>query len=123
MGRGMKPMIDKVLADLPKVDISQQQYPGIRIAVVGRPNVGKSTLINRILGEDRVVVCDRPGTTRDSVAIPFERRGQDYTLIDTAGVRRRARVDNAIEKFSVIKTCNLWSWPKLSLWSLMLTKM
>ena len=104
MGRGMKPMIDKVLADLPKVDISQQQYPGIRIAVVGRPNVGKSTLINRILGEDRVVVCDRPGTTRDSVAIPFERRGQDYTLIDTAGVRRRARVDNAIEKFSVIKT-------------------
>ncbi len=73
------------------------------IAVIGRPNVGKSTLVNRLLGEERVVVYDQPGTTRDSVAIPFERDGQDYVLIDTAGIRRRARVHEAIEKFSVIK--------------------
>ncbi len=76
----------------------------IRLAIVGRPNVGKSTLVNRILGEERVLAFDLPGTTRDAVAIPFERDGQTYTLIDTAGVRRRSRVDEAIEKFSVIKT-------------------
>ena len=75
----------------------------IGIAVIGRPNVGKSTLVNRLLGEERVVVYDQPGTTRDSVAIPFERDGQDYVLVDTAGIRRRARVHEAIEKFSVIK--------------------
>lgn len=76
----------------------------IRIAFVGRPNVGKSTLINRILGEDRVVVFDRPGTTRDTIDVPFERDGREYTLLDTAGVRRRARVHETIEKFSVVKT-------------------
>lgn len=76
----------------------------IKLAVIGRPNVGKSTLINRILGEERVVVYDQPGTTRDSVYIPMERHGQEYILIDTAGVRRRARVHEKIEKFSVIKT-------------------
>lgn len=76
----------------------------IRIAFVGRPNVGKSTLINRILGEERVVVYDMPGTTRDSIAIPFEKEGRCYTLIDTAGIRRRSRVEEKIEKFSVIKT-------------------
>ncbi len=76
----------------------------IRIAVIGRPNVGKSTLINTLLGEERVVAFDQPGTTRDSISIDFERAGQRYTLIDTAGVRRRARVSEAIEKFSVIKT-------------------
>ena len=75
----------------------------IRIAVVGRPNVGKSTLINRLIGEERVVAFDEPGTTRDSVHVPFERDGQRYVLIDTAGVRRRARIDDAIEKFSVVK--------------------
>ena len=75
----------------------------IRIAVVGRPNVGKSTLINRLIGEERVVTFDEPGTTRDSVHVPFERDGRRYILIDTAGVRRRARVEDAIEKFSVIK--------------------
>jgi GTP-binding protein len=74
------------------------------VAVVGRPNVGKSTLINRLLGEERVIAFDQPGTTRDSIFIPFERDGQAYTLIDTAGVRRRSRVHEAIEKFSVIKT-------------------
>lgn len=76
----------------------------IKLAIVGRPNVGKSTLTNRILGEDRVVVFDMPGTTRDSVYIPMVRNEQEYILIDTAGVRRRARVDLAIEKFSIVKT-------------------
>jgi len=77
---------------------------GIKIAVVGRPNVGKSTLVNRILGEDRVVVYDEAGTTRDSIYIPFEREGRHYTLIDTAGIRRRGKVKETVEKFSVIKT-------------------
>ena len=76
----------------------------IRVAVVGRPNVGKSTLINRLLGEERLVTYDEPGTTRDTVFVPFERDGQLYTLIDTAGVRRRARIEDAVEKFSVVKT-------------------
>ena len=75
----------------------------LRIAVVGRPNVGKSTLINRLLGEDRLVVFDQPGTTRDSVAVPFERDGQKYVLVDTAGVRRKSKVHETIEKFSIIK--------------------
>ena len=77
---------------------------GTKVAVVGRPNVGKSTLINRLLGEDRLVAFDQPGTTRDSIFIPFTRAGKDYTLIDTAGMRRRARVQDVIEKFSAIKT-------------------
>lgn len=76
----------------------------VRIAVIGRPNVGKSTLINTLLGEERMVAFDQPGTTRDSISVEFERGGQSYTLIDTAGVRRRAKVSEAIEKFSVIKT-------------------
>ncbi len=77
---------------------------GIKIALVGRPNVGKSTLINTLLGEDRVIAFDMPGTTRDSIEIPFEREGKQYTLIDTAGIRRRGKVFEAIEKFSVVKT-------------------
>ncbi|MCX7115351.1 MAG: ribosome biogenesis GTPase Der [Gammaproteobacteria bacterium] len=77
---------------------------GIPIAFIGRPNVGKSTLMNRLLGEDRVVVSDVPGTTRDSIMVPFKRGNTDYQLIDTAGVRRRGRVNEKIEKFSVIKT-------------------
>ncbi len=76
----------------------------VRIAVIGRPNVGKSTLINTLLGEERMVAFDQPGTTRDSIAVEFERGGRSYTLIDTAGVRRRSRVSEAIEKFSIIKT-------------------
>lgn len=76
----------------------------IKLAIVGRPNVGKSTLTNRILGEDRVVVYDMPGTTRDSIYIPMERDGREYVLIDTAGVRKRARISDTVEKFSVIKT-------------------
>jgi GTP-binding protein len=77
---------------------------GTRVAIVGRPNVGKSTLVNRLLGEERVVVSDIAGTTRDSIHVPLERDGKRYTLIDTAGVRRRGRVEDALEKFSVIKT-------------------
>lgn len=75
-----------------------------KIAIVGRPNVGKSTLVNAILGEQRVIAFDQPGTTRDSIYIDFEREGKKYTIIDTAGVRRRGKVDEAVEKFSVIKT-------------------
>jgi len=88
-------------------ELAQEQTPdsqNIKIAIVGRPNVGKSTLTNRILGVDRVVVYDMPGTTRDSIYIPMERDGQQYTLIDTAGVRKRGKVHLAVEKFSVIKT-------------------
>jgi GTP-binding protein len=77
---------------------------GIKLAIVGRPNVGKSTLVNTLLGEDRVIAFDMPGTTRDSIEIPFEREGKHYTLIDTAGIRRRGKVFEAIEKFSVVKT-------------------
>ncbi|WP_373988140.1 ribosome biogenesis GTPase Der [Duganella sp. BuS-21] len=77
---------------------------GIKIALVGRPNVGKSTLINTLVGEERVIAFDMPGTTRDSIEIPFERDGKQYTLIDTAGIRRRGKVFEAIEKFSVVKT-------------------
>jgi GTP-binding protein len=77
---------------------------GVKIAIVGRPNVGKSTLINTLLGEERVIAFDLPGTTRDSIEIPFERDGKQYTLIDTAGIRKRGKVFEAIEKFSVVKT-------------------
>ena len=76
----------------------------IRVAIVGRPNAGKSTLINRLLGEDRLIVSDVAGTTRDPIRVPLERDGKRYTLIDTAGIRRKARVEEAVEKFSVIKT-------------------
>ncbi len=107
-GRGVPRLMERVLAALPEEEPEEETeddgWERIKVAVVGRPNVGKSTLVNRILGEERVVVFDMPGTTRDSIFIPFERDGQDYTLIDTAGVRRRARIDEAIEKFSVIKT-------------------
>ncbi len=77
---------------------------GVKIAIVGRPNVGKSTLVNTLIGEERVIAFDMPGTTRDSIEVPFERNGQNYTLIDTAGIRRRGKVFEAIEKFSVVKT-------------------
>lgn len=105
-GQGVSGLIDDVLHSLPvsEDEGEAEAESGTRIAVVGRPNVGKSTLVNRLLGEERVVAFDRPGTTRDSIFIPFQRDGKAYTLIDTAGVRRRARVSDAIEKFSVIKT-------------------
>lgn len=100
---GLDELLDAVEAGLPEDRPVETGLDGVRIAVVGRPNVGKSTLVNRMLGEERVVVFDQPGTTRDSIYIPFERQGSPYTLIDTAGIRRRGRVSEAIEKFSVIK--------------------
>ena len=111
-GRGVKHLINSVLEtfdlDLQtpeeEADAKPDEDKGVQIAVVGRPNVGKSTLVNRLLGEERVVAFDRPGTTRDAISIPFEHDGRQYTLIDTAGVRRRARINEVIEKFSVIKT-------------------
>ena len=104
-GRGIHAVLKIVTKSFPEQKpITEDTDLCIRIAFIGRPNVGKSTLINRILGEDRVVVYDMPGTTRDSIATPFERDQQAYTLIDTAGVRRRGRIDEKIEKFSVIKT-------------------
>jgi len=104
-GQGVNALMSEVAEGLPEEDVSEEPVENVgRIAVVGRPNVGKSTLINRLLGEERVITFDQPGTTRDSIYIPFERDGQSYTLIDTAGVRRRSRVDDMIEKFSIVKT-------------------
>ncbi|MEX1058003.1 MAG: ribosome biogenesis GTPase Der [Natronospirillum sp.] len=105
--RGVTSLIEEVLEHFPLDDpdgLAALDSTGIRLAVVGRPNVGKSTLINRMLGEDRVVVYDHPGTTMDSIEIPFSRDGVEYTLIDTAGVRRRKHIKEAVEKFSIIKT-------------------
>ncbi|TDQ59901.1 GTP-binding protein [Mesocricetibacter intestinalis] len=93
-------LLDEALAE----ELATEEENNIKIAIVGRPNVGKSTLTNRILGEDRVVVYDMPGTTRDSIYIPMERDAQHYTIIDTAGVRKRGKVRLIVEKFSVIKT-------------------
>lgn len=105
-GRGIQALLNKVLPPpiLLEETTEKPDESGIKVAIVGRPNAGKSTLVNRILGEERVVVYDAPGTTRDSIFIPFERRGKKYTFIDTAGVRRRSRVENPVEKFSVVKT-------------------
>ncbi|MDP5040730.1 MAG: ribosome biogenesis GTPase Der, partial [Paraglaciecola sp.] len=123
-GRGMSQLLDlslKPLQDrfpdmiIPEVEENQEEIDAeeqlaklqalpIKLALVGKPNVGKSTLTNRILGEDRVVVYDEPGTTRDSIFIPMERDGREYVLIDTAGVRRRKNISEAVEKFSIVKT-------------------
>ncbi|WP_445939633.1 ribosome biogenesis GTPase Der [Pseudomonas sp.] len=124
-GRGITQMLEAVLGSLPK-DASEpeegeeeevvlegqeakripgpSEKDGIKLAIIGRPNVGKSTLVNRMLGEERVIVYDQAGTTRDSIYIPFERDDEKYTLIDTAGVRRRGKIFEAVEKFSVVKT-------------------
>lgn len=104
--RGIRSMLEELLPSEEEREAQDRadRYPGIRIGIVGRPNVGKSTLVNRMLGEDRVVVFDMPGTTRDSVYIPYERMDHQYTLIDTAGVRRRKNVSETVEKFSIIKT-------------------
>ncbi|MBL1276114.1 MAG: ribosome biogenesis GTPase Der [Ectothiorhodospiraceae bacterium] len=101
---GVRDLMAEVLPELPESEFEEEEDNlGIKIAIVGKPNVGKSTLINRILGEERVLTFDMPGTTRDSIFVPFERRGERYTFIDTAGVRRRKKVHDKLEKFSVIK--------------------
>ncbi|MBU6477011.1 MAG: ribosome biogenesis GTPase Der, partial [Xanthomonadaceae bacterium] len=106
--RGMDALLAATLPLLPPDTDAEaagaEEAAGTRVAIVGRPNVGKSTLVNRLLGEERVVVSDIAGTTRDSIRVPLERDGKQYILIDTAGVRRRGRVEDALEKFSVIKT-------------------
>ena len=121
-GRGVNNLLEAVLSDFPRdkeekeIDMNvaegeeavripgPSEKDGIKIAIIGRPNVGKSTLVNRMLGEDRVIVYDQPGTTRDSIYIPFERNDEKYTLIDTAGVRKRGKIHEEVEKFSVVKT-------------------
>ncbi|PPD31843.1 MAG: ribosome biogenesis GTPase Der [Methylomonas sp.] len=104
-GRNVHELLERIDVLIPPVeDEFEEEDPGIAIAIVGRPNVGKSTLVNRLLGEERVVVFDEAGTTRDSIYIPFERNGQKFTLIDTAGMRRRAKVSLVVEKFSIIKS-------------------
>jgi GTPase len=104
-GRGVQELLHSVVCDFPAIEnLDIDSHAEVKIAFVGRPNVGKSTLINRILGEERVIVSDIPGTTRDSIFINLERRGKKYTLIDTAGVRRRGKIYEKNEKFSVIKS-------------------
>ena len=107
-GQGMRSLVDMALAPLNLPDPEEEPEPQdpsvIRLAVAGRPNVGKSTLINTWLGEERLVAFDLPGTTRDAISVPFERAGQKFELIDTAGLRRKGKVFEAIEKFSVVKT-------------------
>ncbi|PHX41538.1 ribosome-associated GTPase EngA, partial [Pseudomonas syringae pv. syringae] len=124
-GRGISQMLEIALREFPRdedepeegVEVEEvaegqeakripgpSEKDGIKIAIIGRPNVGKSTLVNRMLGEDRVIVYDEPGTTRDSIYIPFERNEEKYTLIDTAGVRKRGKIHEEVEKFSVVKT-------------------
>jgi GTP-binding protein len=123
-GRGVAKLIEAVLSPLDKIFEDMHVVPAsfeeqeadaeerlkalqaqpIKLAIVGKPNVGKSTLTNRILGEERVVVYDLPGTTRDSIFIPMQRDGREYILIDTAGVRKRKKVSDVVEKFSIIKT-------------------
>lgn len=105
-GRGVPELMEQVLSGLGPAEAADEllaEDAGIKVTVVGRPNVGKSTLVNRLLGEERVVVCDLPGTTRDSIYIRYERHGKPYTLIDTAGIRRRRSVTETIEKFSIVK--------------------
>ncbi|HEY6893655.1 MAG TPA: ribosome biogenesis GTPase Der [Rhodanobacteraceae bacterium] len=103
--RGIANLLEAFAPKLPPETSEEESAElGVRVAIVGRPNVGKSTLVNRLLGEERVIASELPGTTRDSIRVPLVRDGKQYTLIDTAGVRRRARVEDALEKFSVIKS-------------------
>ena len=103
-GEDVRELVDLALAGFPEEEERAEEDDHPRVAIVGRPNVGKSTLVNRLLGEERVIAFDQPGTTRDSIYIDVERDGRRYTLIDTAGVRKRGKVFEAIEKFSVVKT-------------------
>lgn len=104
-GRGTAALLDNILAAFPQTTTPPQENPeAVRVAIIGRPNVGKSTLLNRITGENRVLTSAQPGTTRDSITVPLQRRHKDYLLTDTAGIRRRHKVTDKVEKFSVIKS-------------------
>ena len=103
-GEGVRGLVDLALESFPEPDDEEAKSDAVRVAIVGRPNVGKSTLINTLLGEERVIAFDAPGTTRDSIEIDFERGGRKYLLVDTAGMRKRGKVFESIEKFSVVKT-------------------
>jgi len=103
-GEGVRGLVDLALASFPEPEEDEEKSDAVRVAIVGRPNVGKSTLINTLLGEERVIAFDAPGTTRDSIEIDFERGGRKYVLVDTAGMRKRGKVFESIEKFSVVKT-------------------
>jgi GTP-binding protein len=107
-GRNVKQMIEQVLQHCAEHNLGNlhmpEQVSGIKMACIGRPNAGKSTLVNRILGEERVIVSDVAGTTRDSIAIPFEHQGKKYTLIDTAGLRRRSKIKDELEQFSIVQS-------------------
>jgi len=100
-GYGIASLMEQVIKDLPAIGEPEEEEGRIKVAIIGRPNVGKSSLINRVIGSERLVVSELPGTTRDSVDISFERGGKSYLLIDTAGIRRRARVKERIERFSI----------------------
>ena len=103
-GEGVRSLIEEALQPFPEPVENESKSDEIKVAIVGRPNVGKSTMINAVLGEERVIAFDQPGTTRDAIFVDFERGGRKYTLIDTAGLRRKGKVFETIEKFSVIKT-------------------
>ena len=103
-GEGVRHLVEQVLEPYPEPSDEEEKDDVLKVAIVGRPNVGKSTMINALLGEERVIAFDLPGTTRDSIYVDFEREGRKYTLIDTAGLRRKGKVFESIEKFSVIKT-------------------
>ena len=96
-------LLDLIVAEFPKGGETEEEDEDIKIAVIGKPNVGKSSLINAMIGEERVIVSNIAGTTRDAIDTPFEHEGQKYTLIDTAGIRRRKKVTEDIERFSVIR--------------------
>jgi GTPase len=103
-GEGCRELMARVLEGFEQTEEEPDPEGAIRLAVIGRPNVGKSTLVNRLIGEERVIASEQPGTTRDSILVPFERDGRSFVLIDTAGVRRRARVEDAVERASVART-------------------
>ncbi|TLY74178.1 MAG: ribosome biogenesis GTPase Der, partial [Gammaproteobacteria bacterium] len=103
-GQGCGELMENVLAGLEPQSADEAASDAIRIAIIGRPNVGKSTLVNRLLGEERVIASEEPGTTRDSILVPFQRDGREFVLIDTAGMRRRSRVADVVERVSVAKT-------------------
>jgi GTP-binding protein len=103
-GEGVRELVDAVLEDFPEESTAEEPETGHpRVAIVGRPNVGKSTLVNALVGEERVIAFDQPGTTRDPIEVPFARGGRRYTLIDTAGVRRRGKTGTPVEYFSIVK--------------------